>query len=128
MMQDVSSVSVQLRTLSDRLDQQIRAAQKASAATSIASLERHVQEVQGWRNELLPRSKQDIVVELSNRLFPLAQTLLDVVREQQSRIRVLEHHVLERQHTDSSLGGGDASSPTVILSDPNHRVVYHRSS
>jgi hypothetical protein len=48
-----------------------------------------------WRTEPVPRSKKDMTVLLSTRLCPVMQTLLSLVEYQQSRIEVLEQHVLQ---------------------------------
>lgn len=71
-------------------------AKKKARTSSLQDLHTHTRRVHNWRRDPVPLSKQDIVHEMSHRLFPIMQSLVDVIEEQQSRIQVLEHHVLNQ--------------------------------
>ena len=45
----------------------------------------------------MPLSKENTVRELGNRVLPALEAVLEVLRDQQSRIEVLELTVIERQ-------------------------------
>ena len=93
----MDGVREQLRALAETLDQ-IEAA-KQTRFTQLEHVERCVEKARKWRTEPLPRSKENVVRELGDRVYPVLEAVLEVLRDQQSRIEVLELTVIERQQS-----------------------------
>ena len=85
----------QLRALTEALDQMEEA--KKHRCSQLEHVERCVEAARRWPREPVPLSKENTVRELGNRVLPALEAVLEVLRDQQSRIEVLELTVIERQ-------------------------------
>ncbi|MBD53096.1 MAG: hypothetical protein CL450_07365 [Acidimicrobiaceae bacterium] len=97
-MEGVQSVRAHLRALSETLDQ--IEASKEKRFRQLEHVERCVEAAKRWPSEPVPLSKESIVRELGNRVLPVLSAVLEVLREQQSRIEVLELAVIQKQQSD----------------------------
>ena len=88
----------QLRALVETLDQ-IEASKK-TRIRQLEHVEQCVEKARRWPTEQVPLSKQDIVRELGNRVLPVLGAVLEVLRDQQSRIEVLELTVIQKQQSN----------------------------
>jgi hypothetical protein len=97
-MEGMQSVREHLRALSETLDQ-IEASKKKRFC-QLENVEKCVEAAKRWPTEPVPLSKESVVRELGNRVLPALGAFLEVLREQQSRIEVLELAVIQKQQSD----------------------------
>jgi len=97
-MNGVQSVREHLRALSKTLDQ-IEASKK-KRFHKLAHVEQCVEEAKRWPTEPVTLSKESVVRELGSRVLPALSAVLEVLRDQQSRIEVLELVIIQKQESN----------------------------
>ena len=91
----MEQIREQLRSLTEALDHVEEA--KTHRCSQLEHVERCVGVARHWPTESVPLSKESTVRELGDRVLPALEAVLEVLRDQQSRIEVLELAVVERQ-------------------------------
>jgi len=84
-MDSVHSRLAELKLDLDRMEEELLA-----MFTNLDALHSRVKDMKGWKTEPLPVSKQPIVLEIKNRMQPIMEALVGVLRAQEIRIRRLE--------------------------------------